>query len=46
MTLEKTFWGEDFGMLTDESRVQWMTHYKPAWHANEAQTHTAEPIAF
>lgn len=45
MPLEKAFWGEYFGMLTDKFGVQWMVSYADKLHASEAQKQEAQPLA-
>ncbi|MFD3001901.1 VOC family protein [Pontibacter toksunensis] len=45
MPLEKAFWGDYFGMLTDKFGVQWMISYDPVQQSKEAQTQAAQPVA-
>ena len=42
MPLEKTFWGDYFGMLTDKFGIQWMVSYTYQQTAGEAQAQQAQ----
>ena len=47
MPLEKAYWGDYFGMLTDKFGIQWMVSYNPLQQqqASEAQTQATQPVA-
>lgn len=44
MPLEKMFWGDYFGMLTDRFGVQWMVSYAYAQQSQEQPAHDAAHI--